>query len=164
MQQADYHHRRPTPWMQESVSMHKNPTPLRHSRMKAKSLIKTIYQALQNIEIFVVSRHILYSYIMIFMCTKFHCSSSISSRIRQLFRKCECEFILARMKYANCYAFGGNYSACAIILRWAISCMQYLALGNYGAPRKWYTSESYWASNMTWLYHCACVITFSWID
>ena len=24
---------RPTPWMQESVSMHKSPTPLRHSRM-----------------------------------------------------------------------------------------------------------------------------------
>ena len=33
MQQADYHRHRPTPWMQESVSMHKNPTPLRHSRM-----------------------------------------------------------------------------------------------------------------------------------
>ena len=28
MQQADYHHR-PTPWMQESVSMHKSPTPVR---------------------------------------------------------------------------------------------------------------------------------------
>ena len=33
MQQADYHRHRPTPWMQESVSMHKSPTPLRHSRM-----------------------------------------------------------------------------------------------------------------------------------
>ena len=30
MQLADYHRHRPTPWMQESVSMH---TPLRHSRM-----------------------------------------------------------------------------------------------------------------------------------
>ena len=33
MQQADYHRHRPTPWMQESVSMHKSPTPLRHSLM-----------------------------------------------------------------------------------------------------------------------------------
>ena len=33
MQQADYHRHRPTPWMQESVSMHKNPAQLRHSRM-----------------------------------------------------------------------------------------------------------------------------------
>ena len=33
MQQADYHRHRPTPWMQESVSMHKSPTPLRHPRM-----------------------------------------------------------------------------------------------------------------------------------
>ena len=33
MQQADYHSHRPTPWMQESVFMHKSPTPLRQSRM-----------------------------------------------------------------------------------------------------------------------------------
>ena len=33
MQQADYHFHQPTPWMQESVSMHKSPTPLRQSRM-----------------------------------------------------------------------------------------------------------------------------------
>ena len=33
MQQADYHRHRPTPWMQESVSMHKSPTLLRQSRM-----------------------------------------------------------------------------------------------------------------------------------
>ena len=33
MQQADYHRHRPTPWMQESVSMHKSPAPVRHSRM-----------------------------------------------------------------------------------------------------------------------------------
>ena len=33
MQQGDYQCHRPTPWMQESVSMHKSPTPLRHSRM-----------------------------------------------------------------------------------------------------------------------------------
>ena len=33
MQQADYQCHRPTPWMQESASMHKNPTPVRHSRM-----------------------------------------------------------------------------------------------------------------------------------
>ena len=33
MQQADYQCHRPTPWMQESVSMHKIPTPVRHSRM-----------------------------------------------------------------------------------------------------------------------------------
>ena len=33
MQQADYHRHRPTPWMQESVFMHKSPTPLRQSRM-----------------------------------------------------------------------------------------------------------------------------------
>ena len=31
MQQADYQFQQPTPWMQESVSMHKSPTPLRHS-------------------------------------------------------------------------------------------------------------------------------------
>ena len=37
MQQADYQHHRPTPWMQDSVSMHKIPTPVRHLRMnKAK--------------------------------------------------------------------------------------------------------------------------------
>ena len=33
MQQAHYQCHRPTPWMQESVSMHKSPTPVRHSRM-----------------------------------------------------------------------------------------------------------------------------------
>ena len=33
MQQADYQCHRPTPWMQESVSMHKSPTPVRQSRM-----------------------------------------------------------------------------------------------------------------------------------
>ena len=33
MQQADNQCHRPTPWMQESVSMHKSPTKLRHSRM-----------------------------------------------------------------------------------------------------------------------------------
>ena len=33
MQQADYQCHRPTPWMQESVSMHKSPSPFRHSRM-----------------------------------------------------------------------------------------------------------------------------------
>ena len=33
MQQADYHRHRPTPRMQESMSMHKSPIPLRHSRM-----------------------------------------------------------------------------------------------------------------------------------
>ena len=33
MQQADYQCHRPTPWMQESVSMHKSPAPVRHSRM-----------------------------------------------------------------------------------------------------------------------------------
>ena len=33
MQQADYHRHRPTSWMQESVFMHKSPTPVRHSRM-----------------------------------------------------------------------------------------------------------------------------------
>ena len=33
MQQVGYHCHRPTPWMQESVSMHKSPIPLRHSRM-----------------------------------------------------------------------------------------------------------------------------------
>ena len=32
MQQADYHRHRPTPWMQESVSMHEIPTQLRQSR------------------------------------------------------------------------------------------------------------------------------------
>ena len=30
MQQAEFHSHRHTPWMQESVSMHKSPTPLRH--------------------------------------------------------------------------------------------------------------------------------------
>ena len=38
MQQADYHRHRPTPWMQESASMHKSPTPLRHSRMNQARL------------------------------------------------------------------------------------------------------------------------------
>ena len=33
MQQADYQCHWPTPWMQESESMHKSPTPVRHSRM-----------------------------------------------------------------------------------------------------------------------------------
>ena len=33
MQLAHYQCHRPTPWMQESVSMHKSPTPVRHSRM-----------------------------------------------------------------------------------------------------------------------------------
>ena len=33
VQQAHYHRHQPTPWMQESVSMHKSPTPVRHSRM-----------------------------------------------------------------------------------------------------------------------------------
>ena len=33
MQQADYQCHRPTPWMQESVSMHKSPTPVRYSRI-----------------------------------------------------------------------------------------------------------------------------------
>ena len=33
MQKADYHRHRPTPGMQESVSMHKRTTPLRQSRM-----------------------------------------------------------------------------------------------------------------------------------
>ena len=33
MQQADYHRHQPTPWMQESVSMHKSHNPLRQSRM-----------------------------------------------------------------------------------------------------------------------------------
>ena len=33
MQQADYQCHRPTPWMQESVAMHKSPTPVRYSRM-----------------------------------------------------------------------------------------------------------------------------------
>ena len=33
MQQAKNQCHRPTPWMQESVSMHKSPTPVRHSRM-----------------------------------------------------------------------------------------------------------------------------------
>ena len=28
-----YQYHRPTPWMQESVSMHKSPTPVKHSRM-----------------------------------------------------------------------------------------------------------------------------------
>ena len=30
---SDYQCHQPNPWMQESVSMHKNPTPVRHSRM-----------------------------------------------------------------------------------------------------------------------------------
>ena len=38
MQQADYHRHRPTPWMQESVSMHKSPTPVMHSRMNQARL------------------------------------------------------------------------------------------------------------------------------
>ena len=33
MKLADYQCHWPTPWMQESVSMHKSPTPVRHSRM-----------------------------------------------------------------------------------------------------------------------------------
>ena len=33
IQQPHYQCHRPTPWMQESVSMHKSPTQLRHSRM-----------------------------------------------------------------------------------------------------------------------------------
>ena len=33
MQQADYQCHQPTPWMQESVSMHKSPTQLKPSRM-----------------------------------------------------------------------------------------------------------------------------------
>ena len=33
IQQAHYQCHRPTPWIQESVSMHKSPTPVRHSRM-----------------------------------------------------------------------------------------------------------------------------------
>ena len=33
MQQADYQCHRPTPWMQESVSMHESPTPVMHSRL-----------------------------------------------------------------------------------------------------------------------------------
>ena len=33
MQQTDYQFHQPTPWMQESVSMHKSPTPVRHSSM-----------------------------------------------------------------------------------------------------------------------------------
>ena len=33
MQQAHYQCHWPTPWMQESESMHKSPTPVRHSRM-----------------------------------------------------------------------------------------------------------------------------------
>ena len=32
-QAADYQCHQPTPWMQESVSMHKSPNPFRHSRM-----------------------------------------------------------------------------------------------------------------------------------
>ena len=38
MQQADYHRHQPTPWMQESVSMHKSPTLLRQSRMNQARL------------------------------------------------------------------------------------------------------------------------------
>ena len=38
MQKADYHCHQLTPWMQESVSMHKSPTPVSHSCMnQAKS-------------------------------------------------------------------------------------------------------------------------------
>ena len=37
MQQADYHRHRPTPWMQESVSMHKSHAHLRQSRMNQAS-------------------------------------------------------------------------------------------------------------------------------
>ena len=37
MQQADYHRHRRTPWMQESVSMHKSPTPQIHSLMNQAS-------------------------------------------------------------------------------------------------------------------------------
>ena len=33
IQQAHYQSHRPTPWMQESVSMHKSPSQLRHSCM-----------------------------------------------------------------------------------------------------------------------------------
>ena len=33
IQQDDYQCHRPTPWMQESVSMHKSPNPFRQSRM-----------------------------------------------------------------------------------------------------------------------------------
>ena len=33
MQQADYQFHRLIPWMQESVSMHKSPTPAWHTRM-----------------------------------------------------------------------------------------------------------------------------------
>ena len=33
MQQADYQCHRPTLWMQESVSLHQSPAPLRHLRM-----------------------------------------------------------------------------------------------------------------------------------
>ena len=33
MPQADNQYHRPSPWMQESVSTHKSPTPVRHSRM-----------------------------------------------------------------------------------------------------------------------------------
>ena len=33
MQQADYQFHRLTPWMQESVSMHKSPTPAWHTSM-----------------------------------------------------------------------------------------------------------------------------------
>ena len=40
MQQAHYKCHRPIPWMQESVSMHKSPTPVRHSRMNQARLEK----------------------------------------------------------------------------------------------------------------------------
>ena len=33
IQEVDYQFHRPTPWMQESVSMHKRSIPFRHSRM-----------------------------------------------------------------------------------------------------------------------------------
>ena len=40
MQQADYQCHRPTPWMQESVSMHEGSTPVRHSRMNQASSVE----------------------------------------------------------------------------------------------------------------------------
>ena len=42
MQQADYQFQRPTSEMQESVSMHKSPTPSRHSRMNQARSEKSI--------------------------------------------------------------------------------------------------------------------------
>ena len=38
MQQANTTVNQPTSWMQESVSMHKSPTPVRHSRMNQAML------------------------------------------------------------------------------------------------------------------------------